>query len=242
MLQASINKKLAYYDLDVDFKVDNNQILVLWGQSGAGKTTILECLAGLRNPTAGKIELNEKVLYSSKSSTNIPARERRIGYLFQDYALFPHMTVEQNVLYGLKSCKKVKQENRGLDYKELLESFGILHLIHRFPGQLSGGEQQRVALVRALVLEPHLLLLDEPFSALDRQSKHRLREEIISLHQNWQIPMILVTHDEEDAAALGDIIISLQEGKVIEKQDPHKFQIAPPLTTDRFEKRRLVQC
>lgn len=241
MLHASIQKKLAYYDLDVDFHVDNNQILVLWGQSGAGKTTILECLAGLRTPTAGKIELDDKVLYSSKTSTNVPARERRIGYLFQEYALFPHMTVEQNVLYGLKNCKSLHQEKR-VDYRELLESFGLSHLIHRFPGQLSGGEQQRVAMVRALVLEPHLLLLDEPFSALDRQSKHRLRQEIISLHKNWQIPMVLVTHDEEDAAALGDVIISLQEGKVIEKQSPHKFHISAPIKTDKIENRRLVQC
>ncbi|HEX3011948.1 MAG TPA: ATP-binding cassette domain-containing protein, partial [Syntrophomonadaceae bacterium] len=113
-------------------------------------------------------------------------------------------------------------------------SFGLLHLINRFPGQLSGGEQQRVAMVRALVLEPQLLLLDEPFSALDRQSKNRLRQEIISLHKNWQIPMILVTHDEEDAAALGDIIISLQQGQVIDRQANHDKGIIEESRVYRF--------
>ncbi len=218
MLQVSINKKLEYFDLDVDFQVADNQIMVLWGPSGSGKTTVLECLAGLRTPTRGRIELAGKTLYSSEEKTNIAARDRRVGYLFQDYALFPHMTVKQNVLYGLHSIKKHCTEKPNMNYEMLLESFGILHLIDRFPGQLSGGEKQRAAMVRALVVQPNLLLLDEPFSALDRQSKQKLRLEMKGLHENWQVPMVLVTHDEEDAIALGDIIISLHQGQVVERK------------------------
>ncbi|NLB19176.1 MAG: ATP-binding cassette domain-containing protein, partial [Syntrophomonadaceae bacterium] len=201
MLQVSIVKKLAYFNLRVDFQVDNNQILVLCGPSGSGKTTILECISGLLSPAGGDIELAGKVLFSSGLNVNVPARDRRVGYLFQDYALFPHKTVKQNVVYGLRSSS----EKNGLDYKKVLESFGVLHLIDRFPGQLSGGEKQRVALARALVVQPQLLLLDEPFSALDNKSKQKLQQEILRLHSDWQIPMVLVTHDEEDALALGDI-------------------------------------
>lgn len=215
MLQVSITKELPYFDLNIDFQINNNQILVLWGPSGAGKTTILECIAGLRSPSKGCIELAESTLYSSRFNINIPTRERRVGYLFQDYALFPHMTVKQNVIYGLRNCKTPAQESPALDFKTILDSFGVWHLIDRYPGQLSGGEKQRVALARALVSQPQLLLLDEPFSALDRQSRKNLRQEILKLKDDWQIPMVLVTHDEEDSRLLGDIIISLHNGQVI---------------------------
>ncbi|NLV16635.1 MAG: ATP-binding cassette domain-containing protein [Syntrophomonadaceae bacterium] len=216
MLRVSIAKKLSYFNLSVEFQVENNQILVLCGPSGSGKTTILECISGLFTPTGGAIELAGNVLYSSDLDVNVPAKDRRVGYLFQDYALFPHMTVRQNVVYGLRNPNKSAAGKNGLDYKQVLESFGVPHLIDRFPGQLSGGEKQRVALARALVVQPQLLLLDEPFSALDNKSKQKLQQEILRLHQDWQIPMVLVTHDEEDALALGDIIVSLHQGKVVE--------------------------
>ncbi|MGI6548522.1 MAG: ATP-binding cassette domain-containing protein [Syntrophomonadales bacterium] len=217
MLRVSIKKQLPYFDLDVDFQVDNNQILVLWGPSGAGKTTILECIAGLRSPSKGSIELEESILYSSQFDVNIPARNRRVGYLFQDYALFPHMTVKQNVVYGLRRNRTPSRESPALDLTAVLDSFGVLHLIDRYPGQLSGGEKQRVALARALISQPQLLLLDEPFSALDHQSKKNLRQEILRLKHDWQIPMVIVTHDEEDSRLLGDIIISLHKGQVIQQ-------------------------
>jgi molybdate transport system ATP-binding protein len=215
MLDVVINKKLYYYNLNIDFKLFKHQILVLWGPSGSGKTTVLECLAGLRTPDDGYIELDNKVLYSNR--TNLPARERQIGYLFQDYALFPHMTIEQNIIYGLKCHKKNPAANDVVDYRRLLETFGLLHLIDRYPDQLSGGEKQRVAMIRALVIKPKLLLLDEPFSALDHDSKIILRKEIMNLHQEWQIPMIIVTHDKEDAKLLGDVIISLKQGQIVNR-------------------------
>lgn len=201
MLEASFSKKLWHFDMEFNLCL-NNQILVLWGASGAGKTTILHCLAGLINPSAGTIRLNDQLLYSSYDNVNIAARNRSIAYLFQNYALFPHMTVKQNVYYGLKSQKADKNRTR-IEPLKLLKSFGINHLQNRYPGQLSGGEKQRVALARALVLQPRLLLLDEPFSALDKVNKQSLRNEIKKLHEEWQIPFIIVTHDEEDAEYLG---------------------------------------
>jgi len=214
MLEANLTKKLWHFTLDVQLKVDN-QILILLGPSGSGKTTILHLLAGLFRPDEGFIKINDRILYSSGEKINNPPQSRNIGYLFQNYALFPHMTVRQNVFYGLK-CKKCKQDGSALDPVELLISFGIGHLIDRYPSQLSGGEQQRVALARALIVQPKLLLLDEPFSALDRNTKVSLRQELKKLHQQWQIPFVLVSHDEEDAQFLGDVIVTLENGQARE--------------------------
>ncbi|TEB11443.1 ATP-binding cassette domain-containing protein [Pelotomaculum propionicicum] len=208
MLEASLHKKLWHFTLDVQLKVAD-QILILLGPSGSGKTTILHLLAGLFKPDEGFIKLNDRVLYSSGEKINSPPQARNVGYLFQNYALFPHMTVRQNVFYGLKG-KRRKKDGSTVDPVELLNSFGVGHLIDRYPGQLSGGEKQRVALARALVVEPELLLLDEPFSALDKNTRTGLMQEVKKLHEQWQIPFILVTHAEEDAQYLGDITITLE--------------------------------
>jgi molybdate transport system ATP-binding protein len=216
MLKASVQKKLWHFDLDVSFQVDVGQILVLWGPSGAGKTTILECLAGLCTPGSGQIRLDGHTLFSSHQNINLPSRQRGIGYLFQNYALFPHMTVEDNVRFGLQA-QRISPSKQKVVYQDLMDSFGVGHLLKRYPSQLSGGEQQRVALVRALVVNPRLLLLDEPFSALDRETKLALRQQLISLHQQWKIPMILVTHDQEDAQELGDVFINLHDGQIVSR-------------------------
>ena len=207
MLMMRFTKKLWHFTLDLELEV-GNQILVLWGKSGAGKTTILHCLAGLRKPSSGQIMLNERVLYSSKEKINIPTRSRNVSYLFQDYALFPHMTVYKNVVYGLHN-KRNKKNSPVTEPLEMLNSFGVGHLRDRYPAQLSGGEKQRVALARALAVQPQLLLLDEPFSALDRDNKIKLRQELKKLHRQWQIPFILVSHDEKDANFLGDVILTI---------------------------------
>ncbi len=214
MLEANLTKKLWHFTLNVQLKADN-QILILLGPSGSGKTTILHLLAGLFKPDKGLIKINDRVLYSSGEKINNPPQSRNIGYLFQNYALFPHMTVRQNVFYGLK-CKKCKRDGSTLDPVELLNSFGVGHLIDRYPNQLSGGEQQRVALARALIVQPQLLLLDEPFSALDRNTKISLRQELKKLHRQWRIPFVLVSHDEEDAQFLGDVIVTLENGQAKE--------------------------
>lgn len=211
MLEACFTKKLYHFTLDVNLKVDD-QILVLWGPSGAGKTTILQCLAGLFKPTSGFIRLNNQALYSTQEKIDVPTRLRKVGYLFQDYALFPHMTVKQNVLYGLKS-KNNRREYSPINPIELLNSFGVEHLVDRHPLQLSGGEKQRVALARALAVQPELLLLDEPFSALDRSNKMNLMTELKELHRRWKIPFILVSHSEEEAGFLGDVIFTMEQGR-----------------------------
>ena len=208
MLEVNFSKKLWHFTLDLQMNV-NNQILVLWGTSGAGKTTVLQCLAGLLKPDGGYIKLSGQVLFSSDKKINTPARFRNIGYLFQDYALFPHMTVRQNVMYGLKNKLTT---GRTVDPLELLDSFGVGHLVDRYPRQLSGGEKQRVALTRALAAQPQLLLLDEPFSALDKSTRVKLRQELKNIHQKWQIPFVVVTHDEEDARYLGNTILFLNKG------------------------------
>lgn len=210
MLEAKIVKKLWHFELQLELKLDN-RILVLWGHSGAGKTTVLHCLAGLRKPTSGIIGLNGRTLYSSADRINIPTRMRNVGYLFQDYALFPHMTVKQNVMYGLKNSKQ-RLTNAPVNALDMLDSFGVGHLLDRYPRHLSGGEKQRVALARALAVQPELLLLDEPFSALDKKSKIKLRRELKDIHTLWQIPFILVSHDEDDAGFLGDQILTLNKG------------------------------
>lgn len=211
MLEAQFMKKLWHFNLKIDISLDS-QILVLWGPSGSGKTTVLQCLAGLRRPSAGLVRLNGRVLYSSINRVEVPTRFRNIGYLFQDFALFPHMSVKQNVLYGLK-CQRSRPKGTALDPVELLHSFGVGHLTDRYPRQLSGGEKQRVALARALAVQPQLLLLDEPFSALDRNIKQTLLEEVKKLHRQWRIPFVLVTHDETDATFLGDRLIFLENGR-----------------------------
>ena len=142
----------------------------------------------------------------------MPTRKRNIGYLFQDYALFPHMTVEKNILYGVKE-KKYKEIPDFL--QPVLEVLGISHLLSKYPHQTSGGEKQRIALARALATQPDLLLLDEPLSALDQRTRQECQEELLRLHQLWQIPFIMVTHDREEAEKLGDRLIFLDKGKIV---------------------------
>ena len=143
MLRVSIKRNYLHFDLDVEFQVDNNQILVLWGPFGGGKTTVLSVSPVSGLPARAALSWKGSILYSSQFNVNIPARNRRVGYLFQDYALFPHMTVKQNVIYGIRSCKMPTQKGPTLDFTAVLDSFGVLHLIDRYPGQLSGGEKQR---------------------------------------------------------------------------------------------------
>lgn len=174
MVKVDILKRLNYFDVNVNFSVDK-EMLVIQGSSGAGKTTILDCIAGIKTPDKGEIMINENLIFSSTKRTCIPIRNRNVGYVFQDYALFPHMTVKGNINFGLKS-KGLKDQSYS-DY--LTEIFQLKHLENRYPNQISGGEKQRVALARALATKPNLLLLDEPFSALDNKTKDTVYKEFI---------------------------------------------------------------
>lgn len=210
MIAARFGKKLPSFELEIDIALSNG-ILAIVGPSGAGKTTLLQCMVGLQKPSWGVIHIGGKLIFSSEQGINIPARDRRIGYLFQDYGLFPHMTVEKNVAYGMP--KKSNSCNKYLSIANVLEMLKIQHLRNRFPGQISGGEKQRVALARALMTAPELLLLDEPLSALDQDTRSMLQQELKKLHAQWQIPFILVTHDLQEAELLGDQIIRINSGK-----------------------------
>lgn len=194
----------APFSLDVDFSI-RGKTAVLFGPSGSGKSLTLHCLAGLVRPDGGSIRLKERILYDN--TVFIPARHRRIGYMFQDYALFPHLNVLQNVAYA-RSGFFARHPRRDDRETAMLERFGIGHLARRMPGQLSGGQRQRVALARALNADPELLLLDEPFSALDTLLRERLRRELRDLFATLTIPVIIITHDPEDVDIFAaDIIL-----------------------------------
>lgn len=209
MLDIDIYKKLSHFDLDVQLKAEQERI-VLFGPSGSGKTTVLNCIAGILHPDEGHIRLKEQTFFDSndKRKKPTPIQKRKIGYLFQDYALFPHMTVEQNITYGMKDP---------LIVKDLLDVVGIKHLLKAYPSNISGGEKQRVALVRALATRPNALLLDEPFSALDDQTRCECQDELLRIHNMWRIPMIIVTHHLEEARKLGQRILRMNDGRLIQE-------------------------
>ncbi|USG63686.1 ATP-binding cassette domain-containing protein [Brevibacillus ruminantium] len=204
MLHVNIVKTLPEFTLNAQFSV-HDEILVLFGPSGSGKTTILNCVAGLIHPDSGSIHLSDQVFYDHAHNIKLPTKNRNIGYVFQDYALFPHMTVEQNIRYGLKQMPPAVLQ-------ELLQTVGIDQLLSKYPHQLSGGQKQRVALVRALATEPQILLLDEPLSALDADTRRQCQDELLRIHEKWRIPILLVTHDREEAERLGDIMLTNKDG------------------------------
>ncbi|RJX21670.1 MAG: ATP-binding cassette domain-containing protein [Ammonifex sp.] len=191
MLKVDILKRLPDYLLKASFSVAAGELLVLAGPSGSGKTTILESLAGLQRPDAGNIKLNNQILFSSIKRVDVPTAKRNIGFVFQSYALFEHLTVEGNVRYATRGIDKPARTRR---IKESMERFGIGYLRERFPAQLSGGERQRVALARVLAQNPAALFLDEPLAALDRKLREQLRQDIARLPGERNIPVILVTH------------------------------------------------
>jgi molybdate transport system ATP-binding protein len=212
MTNVDILKSLLYFDVNVKFRV-NNEVVVIEGLSGAGKTTILNCISGIKKPDEGTIEINGRTVYSSMESIDIPVRDRNIGYVFQNYALFPHMTVGENIRFGIR--KNNHEDSQYADY--ISDALKIKHLEKRYPGHISGGEKQRTALARALVTKPGLLLLDEPFSALDVKTKDTVYKEFMDFKDKWKIDMILITHDDKEAKLIGDRIIHINEGHFVEE-------------------------
>lgn len=221
MLRVAIRKNLPDFLLEVDFTL-SNQVMVLSGPSGAGKSTLLNCIAGISNPDFGLIELGDKTIFSSDKKINLKPRLRKIGYVFQDYALFPHLTVDENILFGLNS-RYPKSDDKAL-LKKILQMCNIEHINNRFPHEISGGEKQRVALARAIIVKPEVILLDEPLSALDRETRFSIRHELKEMHRCWKIPFIVVTHSNEDMEFLGDKIIYLNKGNQysIKREDAYE--------------------
>ena len=201
---------------------------ILFGASGAGKTTLLDCIAGLTDPDDGRIAIGGEDVYDSEKGHNVRAWRRRIGYVLQDLALFPHMTAEQNVEYGLRHLNAAGKRKRS---GEMLTAFRIDHLRERRPAQISGGERQRVALARALVTEPRALLLDEPLAALDRPTKSRILDDLRQWNQRYRIPILFVTHSREEVFALGQEVIVLDAGKIVAQGLPKDVMLAPSLET-----------
>lgn len=207
MLKVDITKILPGFSLKVAFEIDSG-VLVLFGSSGAGKSLTLECIAGLIRPDTGIIRLDDKIFFQSPSHY-VPRHKRGIGVVFQGYALFPHLTVAQNLAYGIRYAK-----GPTVRVKDMLGRLRLKGLEDRYPNQLSGGQQQRVALGRALVIQPTLLLLDEPFSALDRGMKEHLQEDIANLQKEFDLTIVYVTHNLEDAFLIGDALAVFQEGRL----------------------------
>ncbi len=215
------------FELQVELAVAAG-FTILFGASGAGKTTLLDCIAGLQTPDDGAIAIGGATLFDSKSRVNLAPSRRSVAYLLQSLALFPHMTVEQNVQYGLGSLNKSDRDARS---GEVLESFRISSLVKRRPSEISTGERQRVALARALVTRPRVLLLDEPLTALDAITKARILDDLRAWNRRHRIPILYVTHDREEVFALGESAIVLQEGRILAQGSPHEVLQRPQSET-----------
>ncbi len=216
-IQLSVADGRRRFDLAVRF-ASSAPFAALYGPSGAGKTLTLQAIAGLLRPTRGHIRLDGQTLFDAAQGINIPAPQRRVGYLPQNYALFPHLSVAENIAFGLKSWRKRRlSPAEQAHIQTLLDSFGLAALAHSRPATLSGGQQQRVALARALACQPQVLLLDEPFAALHPGLRQSLREELALTRRQWGIPALMITHDVDDVLALADVAWVFDAGQVVQE-------------------------
>jgi molybdate transport system ATP-binding protein len=223
-LSVHLQKRLsAKFSLEVKFSIPPG-VTILFGASGAGKTTLLRCVAGLLSPDSGEIKLGDQILFDSEARVDVPVRERRIGFLFQGLALFPHLSVLKNIEYGLDGLNKTEAQQRT---ENILKSFRISGLRHHKPGEISGGERQRVALARALVTDPRVLMLDEPLSALDYATQSHIIEDLRVWNAAHGIPILYVTHSQREVFALGEGVIVLEEGKILSEGTPQEVLETP---------------
>lgn len=233
-LDLHIEKVLADFELDVTLRISEGPLAVL-GASGAGKSMLLRCIAGLEKPDRGRIVLNDRILFDSEKRIVVPARERRVGMLFQNYALFPHRTVRENLAFGIDGEASAARDQK---VAALVDRLHLGGLESRYPRKLSGGEQQRVALARALAPEPEALLLDEPLAALDTHLRSQVELELQNTFAEYRRPTLLVTHNMEEAYRLGEQLLVLARGKVAAFGAKEEIFRRPPTA----EVARLTGC
>ncbi|CAM2078187.1 MAG: sulfate/molybdate ABC transporter ATP-binding protein [uncultured Clostridium sp.] len=222
-LHIDITKSLSSFNLDVSME-SKGGIIGFLGASGSGKSMTLKCIAGLEKPSKGKIVINDKVLFDSEEKINVKTRDRKVGFLFQNYALFPHMTIKDNIEIGLDKISKEEKSKLSANY---IKKFGLEGLESRYPWQLSGGQQQRVALARALITSPDILLLDEPFSALDNHLRASMERELVEILKDYEGTVVFVTHDIAEVYRVCDKIIVFDGGKAKDIRDKNKLFEAP---------------
>lgn len=215
-LSVKLLKRVNGFTLDVEWRI-GNELTVLFGHSGAGKSMTLQLIAGLLKPDEGHIRSNGKSFYESAAGVDVPPQERSFGYVFQDLALFPHMTVMNNILYGARGIPGSQRKERA---KEMINSFRLDAIENRYPREISGGEKQRTAFARALIREPSTLLLDEPFSALDTPLRLEMRGFLRKVRDTFKIPVILVTHDVTETYTMADKVIVYSGGSVLSTGTP----------------------
>ncbi|MGQ3685694.1 MAG: ATP-binding cassette domain-containing protein [Candidatus Loosdrechtia sp.] len=225
MLSICLKKIWHKFRLDVTFEVPGGKTTALFGPSGSGKSTVLRLISGLEIAEAGTISYKNNLWFDKIKRVNIQPQQRSVGFVFQDYALFPHMTVEKNVTYGIKEKGKLNE------VKELLSLAGLSGYEHSYPAQLSGGQKQRVALIRALAKKPDLLLLDEPLSALDWETRRQLQEDLKQILKQFQVTVLYVTHDVTEVYKLADHVIVLESGRVVKQGTPEDIFMGKKLST-----------
>ena len=211
MLQVSIQKQLEAFALQVSFVLASHGITVLWGASGSGKTTLLQCLAGLLRPDAGRIACREAVWFDAERGVCLAPERRRLGYVFQDVRLFPHLSVRSNMLFGRRF-----RGPSGVSFEDVVALLGLGRLLHRTPSDLSGGEKQRVAVGRALLACPELLLMDEPLTGLDRGKREEIMAYVKATPERFGVPVLYVTHSDAELRFLADRVLNLEDGKLTE--------------------------
>lgn len=228
MNQLNCRCQLQYasgFKLAVDFTTQAT-VTAIFGRSGSGKTSLLECIAGLRPPQSGSIRLNEHVLYDDAAKINLPIESRRIGLVFQEHLLFPHLNVASNLRYGER-----RRDRRAIAFDSVVSVLELSDLLNRRPSELSGGQRQRVALGRAILSGPELLLMDEPLTALDESLKGRILDYLQRAIAQWQIPVLLVTHSQSEVRQLADWVVALDHGRIVSAGSPEEVFGQPELLT-----------
>ena len=208
-MQVSIQKQLEAFALQVSFVLASHGITVLWGASGSGKTTLLQCLAGLLRPDAGRIACREAVWFDAERGVCLAPERRRLGYVFQDVRLFPHLSVRSNMLFG----RRFRGPSR-VSFEDVVALLGLGRLLHRTPSDLSGGGKQRVAVGRALLACPELLLMDEPLTGLDRGKREEIMAYVKAIPERFGVPILYVTHSDAERRFLADRVLNIEDGKL----------------------------